>query len=109
MTEDQAHAVYDVLVTHAGANEDGRVNFVFALSSYSPPEEYRFCGSLGFGGKFRRDRDWVGIRVRQRWYVDCYPEDETPERLHAIAMTNARLAAIKGSSDALAAALKEDS
>ena len=39
--------------------------------------EYRFCGNLGFGGKFWFNDDG-------EMYVTCYPEDETPERLAMI-------------------------
>lgn len=41
-------------------------------------------GVLGFGGKF-----WKG---RDLWYVNCYREDETPERLAIIERTNEHLA-----------------
>lgn len=42
--------------------------------------EWRFCGLLGFGGKFRNFSD--------RLYVDCYPENENPETLWIMAETN---------------------
>jgi hypothetical protein len=45
--------------------------------------EWRFQGSLGFGGKFFRDSN--GYRV------SCYPEDKTPERNAAISRANSRL------------------
>lgn len=38
-----------------------------------PVLEYRFMGSLGFGGKLRLD-SWRGA------VVTMYPEDETPEK-----------------------------
>lgn len=49
--------------------------------------EYRFMGSLGFGGKV-----WSN---RGRLYVTCYPEDRTPERQAAIDWANARLATLE--------------
>lgn len=72
MTEDQAGAVYDILVEHCEASEGplARESFVIAMTGDSPPDEYRFCGALGFGGKF-----W-----RRRWGVSHYPEDWSVQR-----------------------------
>jgi hypothetical protein len=81
MTEEQANAVYTVLVEHAGAVEDMRDEFVFHLTRGC--EEFRFQGSLGFGGKLYVER--------RRWRVSCYREDETPARVEAIQVTNAAL------------------
>lgn len=82
LTVDQARAVYEVLVTEAGAQGgEAARSFELHLSSDRPSQEWRFCGSLGFGGKFR----FPGLRV------DCYREDETDERLETIKRTNARL------------------
>lgn len=55
--------------------------------------EYRFMGSLGFGGKFRNNGNNNNVP-----YVDCYSEHETPERLKMIDAANARLAEIFPSS-----------
>lgn len=67
MDNDKANQVYDILVTHAGAPEGMRDNFVY---HWGTSDEYRFGGLLGFGGKF--------------WYpnfkVNCYSEDLTPGR-----------------------------
>lgn len=49
--------------------------------------EFRFQGALGFGGKFYNDG--------RKWWVSCYPEHKTPERLAMIAAANARLAALR--------------
>lgn len=49
--------------------------------------EYRFCGALGFGGKFRNNGN-----NNNTPYVDCYQEDETPERRAMIERANRRLA-----------------
>jgi hypothetical protein len=51
--------------------------------------EWRFCGALGFGGKFRRNNNHGGTP-----YVDCYPEDRTPKRAAMIAEANKRLEAL---------------
>lgn len=51
--------------------------------------EYRFCGALGFGGKFRNNGNNDNTP-----YVDCYQEDETPERRKMIERANTRLAAL---------------
>ena len=77
------NAVWDVLIELAGATEYWRENFVHSATQNSTDLEYRFQGTLGFGGKVRTD----GFR----WWVDCYPEDETPERLAVIAAVNARI------------------
>lgn len=87
MTEDQANAVYDVLVEHADAHPDGREEFVFHLSGGCT--EFRFMGSLGFGGKLYVER--------RGWRVSCYPEDMTPTRAEAIRVTNAALEALRAS------------
>lgn len=51
--------------------------------------EWRFGGSLGFGGKFWADT------LGKRHYITCYPEDSTPEREKLIREVNARLAALE--------------
>lgn len=88
-------AVYTILVEECGA-PDGEWDRPAFLASFELdhadilghplPLEYRFCGALGFGGKLRHDPH------EDRWYVDCYREDETPERLEMIAHANRRLA-----------------
>lgn len=83
--------VYDVLVSLGAGTSD---------SDYSQwtnfwngdGTEYRFCGLLGFGGKF-----W---RANGRWYVNCYSEHETPERLALIAIADKQLARLKDAFDA---------
>ena len=44
-------------------------------------DEWRFMGKLGFGGKYRSGTN----------RVDCYSEDETPERLDLIKQINIKL------------------
>lgn len=90
LTAQQAKDVWRVLVEECGAsrNPDDELSFVMEYtteSAYSPSSEWRFGGCLGFGGKFR----YPGLRV------DCYPEDETPERNAAILAANARLAVLR--------------
>lgn len=83
MSRDQAGAIWDVLVKHAGAGEHDRESFVMAFSHPAmrpTPTEWRFCGSLGFGGKF-----WDNAG---QWYVSCYPEDATVERRRIIQKVN---------------------
>lgn len=65
--------VYDILAEHVGAHEHYREFFVQdALREKHQLTEWRFCGSLGFGGKIWRSNGKV--------YVNCYSEDKTPER-----------------------------
>ncbi len=98
LTTDQANAVYDILIRHAGGEEHDRDTFVYSQTSRFQPE-YRFMGGLGFGGKFRRNRDGI--------YVDGYFEDvkDRPDRQRAIDVTNAALAGLRASWVGLAAAL----
>lgn len=78
------NAVYDILQEECGATNYWRENFVYCLT-HDSVREYRFQGSLEFGGKFRQDLH------RGRFWVDCYREDETPERLTMISRANERL------------------
>lgn len=91
LTEAEASAVWAVLVEHAGASDNMRDHFV-AVFSGTQATYFYFQGSLGDGGRFRRDRE--------RWYVDCHPEDGTPARLAVIEETNAALAALREGSKA---------
>jgi hypothetical protein len=73
MTPDSLNKVYDVLVNVCGASEHERAQFVQLHSEPNYPREWRFQGYLGYGGKFWRS-EWNAP------YVNCYPEDRTPER-----------------------------
>jgi hypothetical protein len=75
-------ACWDVLVQHAGADPDPQAKKDFLRHVRENPDftEYRFCGHLGFGGKF-----WDYLN---QLYVSCYPEDATPERVTLIAKVN---------------------
>lgn len=89
LTREQANAVYDVLVEHAGASEADRADFALYVSC--GVTEYRFQGGLGFGGKF-----WTS---GGRWYVTCYREDLTADRQRAIDVTNAALAGLRAAGE----------
>ena len=91
ITPEQAGAAYDILIEHAGAHNDDRGNaresFILAVSHPKIAcDEYRFCGSLGFGGKFRNNGNRDGVP-----HVDCYREHETAERVATIEKVNALL------------------
>ncbi len=96
LSESEAAAIWQVLVDHAGASDDpyDRANFIHSHAE-SFVQEWRFIGTLGLGGKFRRTRGWQEPDGRGRWYVDCYREDETPERLAVIEATNEALAELR--------------
>lgn len=85
--EETFRAIYRILVQHAGADRSSRAELVFAdtFMSNVMHTEYRFCGKLGFGGKFRRNNG--------RYYIDCYREDENSERLQIIDTVNKLLEA----------------
>lgn len=87
-------AAFTVLVEECGASESGREMFLAMADEVrrEAPVEYRFQGALGFGGKFRMSH---GIGGRLFMYVDCYPEDEMPERREMIARANRRLARLE--------------
>ena len=82
-SKDQSNLLFDQLRFFCGASEKQRDNFVYLFSKAAPPTEYRFNGSLGYGGKFRNNNNGV--------YVDCYQEDETPERLSDIEKCNEQI------------------
>ena len=74
---------------YAGANLNERRLFEQAMFPEEDSDdychEYRFCGSLGFGGKYWQERN----------KVTCYLEDETPERLEVIERTNQALERVR--------------
>lgn len=78
MREKTANGVYDVLVAHCGAREASREDFVYTHTREFCIE-YRFMGSLGFGGKFWRNHSFrPDGTYGEHWYVSNYREDETP-------------------------------
>ena len=96
-----AEAIYDILVKYCHAMEIGhkRDHFVYdAVNADNDPyggiSEWRFYGSLGFGGKFRNSET-----NETKWYVDCYQEDETPQRLERIEQANVELGKLRARHD----------
>lgn len=93
MNAKQANKVYDILVQECGAKDDqyDREHFVQKQTA-EQVTEWRFCGKLGFGGKFWRHGGvgWLFV-TREQMYVDCYQEDRTPERKAMIEAANKRL------------------
>jgi len=100
LTAEQANAVYDILVREAGADNRAwqREMFIQVMTKTDPRpmNEYRFCGALGFGGKFWNDNS--------KWYVTAYPEDMSFIDSGVITRTNAALANLKTSYSTKAAA-----
>ena len=84
MNEERLNAIYDLLVSIGGASETYRYSFIseHVRNEDFACREWRFCGHLGFGGKYRSQTN----------KVDCYQEDETPERLAIIEKLNKELA-----------------
>ena len=84
LTVVQAEKIWQVLHEECGVRSDDLWQcFVFCHTRDRGCDGFRFQGSLGFGGKFRNRSD--------SWGVDCYPGDETPERLEMINRANSRL------------------
>lgn len=84
--------VYYLLVAEAGALDDEANRLQFQrwwerTEAGTTGSEFRFCGSLGFGGKFWKRHD--------RWSINCYGEDETPVRRATIERVNALLAQLR--------------
>ena len=82
--------IYDVLVRTCDATDDesNRLQWDSFWLRSNDPDEYRFIGALGFGGKF-----WRG---RSEWHVSCYPEDRNPERDERIKRANHALEVLRG-------------
>ena len=72
--------VWQILVEECGASQDD-MGFISRQGDFV---EWRFIGALGFGGKVWKNRGQL--------YVNCYHENETPERLSMIKRANRRLA-----------------
>lgn len=86
MDEALKDAIYDVLVEHADAQPEERHAF---KQVWPECGEYRFMGSLGFGGKVW----WMYHTVvnEREVYVTAYPEDMTDERWATIQRVNTQL------------------
>lgn len=88
LTQLQAEAVWITLVVVCGAHRDDHDDFI-RLAKQTDSLEYRFQGSLGFGGKV-----YVGRHEDDPPRVNCYKENETPKRRKTINDVNQLLAAI---------------
>jgi len=85
LTETEWKQVYGILKEECGARDldESWACSEFLHSQLRGTTEFRFCGTLGFGGKL--------CNSGGRLYVSCYSEDDTPEREAAIKAANARL------------------
>ena len=88
-TESFFEQAWNILVTLGGAMPDEKERFV-RLHEHPNKcgiSEYRFCGILGFGGKF-----WVNCGPGScPVYVTCYPEDANQKRKRIIVNINSAL------------------
>lgn len=96
INETQAKQVLQILKDECGycADPYNGEGFMRAILAPHPREryvchEYRFCGALGFGGKFRNNGN-----NNNTPYVDCYSENETPIRRQMMDRANVRLSAL---------------
>lgn len=96
ISKQQARCVLAILTQECGylirdpRDAEAFVSSIVATAGSDPWKvcrEYRFCGALGYGGKFRNNGN-----NNNTPYVDCYPEDETPARLEMIGNANKQLA-----------------
>lgn len=74
MSKERANKIYDLLVSIGGADDRKieRSSFIYAhCEDEYGCLEWRFCGKLGFGGKYRSS--WNGVTF--------YSEDSTPEKI----------------------------
>jgi hypothetical protein len=89
VAQDVAEKIYDILCEHAGCyrakegeTDLSRMSFI-RYATEGTWTEFRFGGSLGFGGKV-----WNNAG---HWYVSCYYEDEGKKQTKIIGKTNAAL------------------
>ena len=81
----RATAIWNVLVEFCGANPDDEEFFVNNALAYSSFREYRFQGSLGFGGT-------IHFGVGSTPHVSYYKEHHTEDRWEIWEKTNKALA-----------------
>lgn len=84
MTTEFLNKVYDLLISIGGADDSNNLRESFIYNHKDSKhicKEWRFAGKLGFGGKYLSETNTV----------NCYPEDETPERLEIIKSLNVEL------------------
>lgn len=90
-----SNKIYDILVEECGASDgepddprQDRWSFCrYLAEDANGYHEWRFCGNLGFGGKFKN--------TGNRWYVTCYGEDDTPERSEMIRKADVKLEVLR--------------
>lgn len=81
LTEEEARKIWKILVGEAGADKRTREEDSFVYHATREHNlEWRFCGVLGFGGKFKNNT-WG-------WYIDCYVEDNRDDRIEIIEKVN---------------------
>lgn len=88
----QAYAIQKIIADECGYVAGECDDFRRSITTEGKPDEkivheFRFCGSLGFGGKFYNNGNNDNTP-----YVGCYPQDETQERKAKIARANERIA-----------------
>ena len=82
LTIEEANKIYDVISAICGAPKYNRLPFI-NLQTTEFIKEYRFMGDLGYGGKFWRNNN--------RWYVNCYNEDNNQSIQKRISVANEML------------------
>jgi hypothetical protein len=85
ITKEQANAVFDILIEECKAQEFDRDQFVRYMTT-DPDDgfkEFRFGGTLGFGGKCKLSNGSV--------YTSYYAEDHTEARMAASNAANRRI------------------
>ena len=104
MSDETAHAVFDVLVETLGASEHWRLDFIHHQTDRVCSEHRIIGGLLGMGGKFRRNtgsRRYGDGTYGEIWFVDAYPEDMNDERRAMIETTNERLEALRSAHESV--------
>lgn len=93
-TDNEADAVYDTLIQHAGVvdSESGRRQFRSFYENRFEAREFRFEGDLGYGGK-------IFFAKYESPYVTCYREDKTDTRRAMIKATNDALKGVESTNE----------
>lgn len=87
LTEDQANQIWDVLIDLCQAPPDNGTRQQFVSHCVTSDEvEFRFQGSLGFGGKL-----YYAPRINEAPRVGYYPEDRTKTGDLVVAKANEHL------------------
>lgn len=83
-------AVWEILREECGAADEQPPDFV----QWPACREYRFMGALGFGGKVWWSPHYYPDAFPS-FFVNYYPENQTPERDGMVAAANSRLANLR--------------